>query len=242
MDFDAAIRRESDVFHRTASTADPDRPIGSCPGWVVADLVWHLGQVHWFWATDVATRALDVAEVERAMPDRPSDFAELLRWSRAQSNFLIDQLATTPDDVRVWTWALNDGDRSVRFVRRHQVQETAVHRWDLQAAVAPPPGPIEAGAASDGIDEVLAVTLPWTVRADKPLPGSVHLHCADVEGEWLVHADGRVDRAHAKGAVAIRGPASDILLALYGRVPVVDLDLVGDTPVAQEFVARINTE
>ncbi len=242
MDFDAAIRRESDLFHATASAADPTLPVGSCPGWTIADLVWHLGLVHWFWATDVATRASDPAEVEGATPARPGDYDELCGWSRSQSDRLVELLHATPDDIAVWTWALNAADRTVGFVRRHQVQETAVHRWDIQTAAAPPPDPIDAGAASDAIDEMLNMTLPWAVREDKPLPGSVHVHCADVEGEWLVHRDGRVDRAHAKGDVAIRGPASDLLLALYRRVPVAALDLVGEAAVADEFIARINTE
>ena len=89
---------------------------------------------------------------------------------------------------------------------------------------------------------MLAITVPWGVRADKPLPGTVHLHCTDVEGEWLLHVDGRVERAHAKGDLAIRGAASDMLLALYGRVPVDKLELIGDATVAAEFLDRVRTD
>ena len=52
--------------------------------------------------------------------------------------------------------------------------------------------------------------------------GTLHLHCTDVEGEWLVaRRDGEVTvtREHAKGDVAARGSASDLFLFLWGRVP-----------------------
>ena len=77
--------------------------------------------------------------------------------------------------------------------------------------------PISRDVASDSIDEFLAITLPWCIRVDKPLSGTVHLHCTDTQGEWFVHGDGRVERIHARGAVAIRGAASDILLGLLKR-------------------------
>lgn len=95
--------------------------------------------------------------------------------------------------------------------------------------------------AADSIDEVLAITLPWGVRPDKPLLGSVHLHATDATGEWLVHTDGRVERAHAKGDVALRGTASDLLLALYQRVPLETVEVIGDGAVAHELVARLGT-
>lgn len=151
-------------------------------------------------------------------------------------------LETTPDDVPVWTWALEDSQHNVGFIRRHQVQEAAVHRWDIERAATGRPEPIEPDVAADSVDEILAVTLPWGVRPDKPLPASVHLHCTDIEGEWFIHPDGRVEPEHAKGDVAIRGTASDLLLALYTRVPIGELDVIGDASGAHELLARINTE
>jgi hypothetical protein len=70
----------------------------------------------------------------------------------------------------------------------------------------------------------------------------VHLHCTDADGEWIVHADGRVERAHAKGDAAMRATASDLVLALYRRVPIDQLDVVGDRAVAEAFLATSSTE
>jgi uncharacterized protein (TIGR03083 family) len=243
MDFVAAIRRESDRFYAIADTADPTRRVPGCPDWDIADLVWHLGETHWFWATDIEVRATAPDEVERAKPARPDgDHAALVAWGRAQADRLVGLLEATPDDVAVWTWALGEADQNVGFIRRHQVQEAAVHRWDIQQAATAEPDPIDADVASDSVDEVLAITLPWGVGPDKPLPGTVHLHCTDTDGEWFVHADGRVERIHAKGDVAVRGTASDLLLALYTRIPLDRLDVIGDAPLAHRLVEVVNTE
>src|SRR4051794_8781057 len=125
MDFVAQIRRESELFYATADTADPSRPVTHCPDWSIADLVWHLGEVQWFWATIVETEADDPEKVEQAKPARPADYQELVAWGRSQVDHLIAVLEATPDDVRVWTWALDEADHTVGFIRRHQVQEAA---------------------------------------------------------------------------------------------------------------------
>ena len=242
MNFVAAIRRDSDRFYAAAERADPSRRVGSCPDWTIADLVWHLGEVHWFWGTDVEQRATDPEAIEQQKPARPAGYAELVAWGRSQADRLVRILEATPDDTPVWTWALQEQDHNVAFVRRHQVQEAAVHRWDIEEASGAGAAPIEAEVASDSIDEMLAITLPWCVRADKPLAGTVHLHCTDTAGEWLIHTDGRVERIHATGDVALRGPASDLLLALYDRIPIDRIEVIGDAAVATALLAAVNTE
>ena len=243
MDHLDAIRRESERFYAIADSADPSLGVPSCPGWDIADLVWHLGEVHWFWATDIEMRATDSEQVENVKPERPADYRDLIAWGRAQAAFLLRILQDTADDVAVWTWALDDADHSVGFIRRHQVQEAVVHRWDIQsAASAAQPDPVAPDAAADSIDEFLAISVPWVVSGEKPLPGSVHIDCTDTDGEWFVEPNGTVERMHEKGSVAVRGPAGDLLLALYKRIPLDVLDVVGDASLARLFVERMNTE
>jgi hypothetical protein len=77
------------------------------------------------------------------------------------------------------------------------------------------------------------------------LPGSVHIHCTDVAGEWTTRPDGDrivTTREHAKGDAAMRGGASDLLLALWRRVPLDAVDVVGDRAVAEAFVAWTRLE
>jgi hypothetical protein len=57
-------------------------------------------------------------------------------------------------------------DHTVGFIRRHQVQEAVVGRWDVRSAASNNvPDPIDAEVASDSIDEFLAISpAPWSER------------------------------------------------------------------------------
>jgi uncharacterized protein (TIGR03083 family) len=243
MDYLAAIRRDSDRFYAAAREADPTAPVPSCPEWSVADLVWHLGEVHWFWGTDVERRASTPDELEQLKPPRPAEYDELVAWGQAQADRLIGLLEATSDHVAAWTWALEDADHNVGFIRRHQVQEAALHRWDIESAVGGRPHPIEPDVATDSIDEILAITLPWGVRPENPLPGRVRIRCTDTGRVWVIDVDGRVATAGGSDVeVSITGTAPGILLALYRRAPLDSLSIEGDAPYAEELLARIITE
>jgi uncharacterized protein (TIGR03083 family) len=240
VDFLQAIRREGDLFYKTAEGADPSLGVPSCPDWSIADLVWHLGEVHWFWASDIEQRASRPEQLEAAKPARPPNYTDLVAWGRAQLERMLEVLERSPDDTAVWTWALDDRDHTVGFIRRHQVQEAAVHRWDMQAAATTAdPDPVDPEVALDSVDEFLWSTLPWGVNHKRQLPGTVHLHCTDAAGEWLIERDGTVNRSHAKADVAVRATASELLLVLYNRVSVDDLEVVGEAPVLRELLRRV---
>jgi uncharacterized protein (TIGR03083 family) len=209
--------------------------VPSCPDWVVADLVWHLGEVHHFWTTVAERRLADYAEVGEIA--RPAD-AELIAWYRAGLGHLLAVLEGVDPGTAVWTWA---PQKDVAFIVRRMAHETAVHRWDADAATGGP-SPIDAELASDGVDEFLEFFSSRRRPDAAPLDGTVHLHCTDVAGEWVVReGDGdalEVERRHEKGDAALRGPASDLLLALWRRVPLDALDVVGDRDVAERLLAR----
>lgn len=74
-----------------------------------------------------------------------------------------------------------------------------------------------------------------------PLGGTAHLHCTDVEGEWLL-TDGEegtllLRRAHAKGDVAARGPAAALLALLAGEGHE-GVEVFGDGAVLDRLVER----
>lgn len=229
-----ALRSEGDAVATACATAGLETPVESCPGWQVGDLLWHLTWVHDLFAT-WATRLSSVPErIER--PERPLPDA-LLTTYRHGLDRLEGVLRSADPSAEVWTFT---DDHTVRFLIRRMAHETAVHRWDAERAagrVHAIPGEL----ASDGIDEFL--THFCTPADDHPVPvsGSVHLHCGDVPGEWTLRprADSPgfdLERAHAKGDCALRGPASDLLLALWHRLPLTALDVVGDPRVAAEFL------
>ncbi len=72
---------------------------------------------------------------------------------------------------------------------------------------------------------------PWRFGGDGE---RLHLHATDAPGEWVLRFAGgevTVTREHAKGEAALRGPASELLLVLYGRAQPGPDSLIGDPAV-----------
>jgi uncharacterized protein (TIGR03083 family) len=235
-EFIVALDRDSAAFIDACAVAGLTMPVPSCPGWNVADLIWHLTEVHDFWRTIVAERLTSWESYEQ--PPRPIDqgIADMYRRGRVA---LLKTLGETDPATPMWTWS---SDKTAGFVIRRMAQETAVHLWDATDA-AGKVNPIEPTLASDGIDEFLAHFLSDVVEGAEPIGGSVHLHCGDVAGEWTVRESDSgfvVVREHSKGDCAIRGSASAILLALWRRQPLSTCDVVGDAEVAARFIAHSN--
>jgi uncharacterized protein (TIGR03083 family) len=231
-----AIRTEGGRFWDAIAAADLEARVPSCPDWTIKDLAKHLTAVHTGWAEIVEHPADDPTEAftaGAATREKATTTDEIVALGREQMNWMLDVFAWADPRQRTWTWA---SQQDVAFVTRHQVQEAAIHRWDAQRATGAPVDPIAPDVAADSIDEFLELSRPAATQGAPDLPGTVHLHCTDVDGEWFVHPDGRVEAIHAKGDVALRGPASDLLLALYSRIPVDALDVVGDRSVADAFV------
>lgn len=234
-----AIRREADRLADAALAAGPAAPVPSCPKWDVAALLEHLGRVH-RWAAANASRPPDAEpwwsrDVDVEMPD---DHRERVAWLRDGASALVAAL-DRPPDTPAWGFM---SDRTVGFWQRRQAQETAMHRWDAQLA-AGAPEPIDARLAADGIDEVLEM-IPARPGVQSPTGGGevVHLHCTDVEGEWLVHLDETgmtTEVGHGKGDVAARATASDLLLLLWSRRDLDAVEVLGDGNVLARFQADI---
>lgn len=231
----AALSRDGVAFADACEAAELAAPVTSCPGWSVADLLWHLTEVHHFWRTIVGEQRTTWEGYQQ--PARPRDDA-LLSEYRSGFDATFSVLCAADPGQSNWTWS---SDHTAGFVIRRMAQETGVHRWDAEAA-AGRDTPIEATLASDGVDEFLAHML-GDVIADAPaVGGSVHLHCTDVSGEWMVRpTDGgglNVIREHAKGEAALRGPASDLLLVLWRRQGLAKIEVIGDAAVAARFIAH----
>lgn len=234
------LRRDGAAFAAAARAGVLAAPVAACPGWTLADLIYHLGEVHDFWGSVVELGSTDRPDLD-ATPRPPDD--DLRDWYEAGLERL-DHLLTAADPVaEVWTWS---SEKNVAFIRRRMAQETAVHRWDAQQAASGAPGPIDHTLALDGVDEFFDFMLPqWAYDNAAPVGGTVHLHATDGEGEWLVRPEGEgfvVSHGHEKGDAAVRGSASDLLLALWRRVPLDDLDVFGDRDIAARLLAVTDNE
>ena len=162
----------------------------------------------------------------------------MFAFAEAQARMLDDVLTATDPATPVWTWS---SEHDAAFVTRRMAQETAVHRYDAERA-AGREHRLDSRLASDGVDEFLFHFLGWVGPDAVPVDGSVHLHCTDVEGEWLVVADTDgadvVTREHAKGDAAVRGPAHDLLMVLWRRQALDTVEVIGDRAVAERLIAR----
>ena len=230
----AALERDGLAFADSCAAAGLDTRVAACPDWTVADLLWHMAEVHHFFTFIVGE--LRQSPDGYVQPPRPAA-DQLLGFYRSGFATTLQVLTDADPAAPVWSWA---NDRTAGFVVRRMAHETAMHRWDADQA-SKRDMPIEGHLASDGIDEFLQHFIGDPVEGAAAVGGSVHIHCTDVAGEWTIRPGDDsgfdVTREHAKGDCAMRGSASDLLLALWRRQPLSGVDVVGDAEVAARFVA-----
>ncbi len=216
-----------------------DAFVAACPGWTVTSLLAHVGEVHDFWRRIAAEQLDDPDKMVRELPELVGD--ELLAWYRAGVEQLVSVLTAADPSTPVWSWA---PQKDVAFIQRRMAQETIVHRYDAEAAagrayaVAP-------ALAVDGIDEFLDFFAPFARKDAEPVGGTVHLHATDADGEWFIEPAGKalaVRREHAKGDVAVRASASDLLLQLWRRPTADEVTVFGDGELLARFLARTDLE
>lgn len=191
-----------------------------CPGWTVADLVWHVTEVHWFWKT-IAAGQLQQPPDETLRPQREPE-ERLVPAFLAGAADLVDTLRAADQAAPVWTWA---PQRDVAFITRHQVQEAAVHHWDA-AFAASREIELEPDVAADGIEEFLTFSLATADEQEKlgaaPLGQDIVLSSTDGQGSWTIRdaePEGPMTwvRGGEEGAASVSGTTSQLLLWLYDR-------------------------
>jgi uncharacterized protein (TIGR03083 family) len=228
-----------------AASTDLTTTVPTCPDWTLRQLITHVGRAHRWAATIVATRAAEPIPF-REVPDGrlPDDPAERPAWIR-------DGAARLAETVRagggtMWT-PLGPGPAS--YWARRMAHETAVHRADGEIAVGARPE-IDPVVAADGIAEWLGF-LPAARAGEHPERPSpvpegkiVHFHATDegADGEWLIRGvpgGVTVETGHGKGDLALRGPASAILLVLLRRLPPDDpaVEVIGDRALLDAWLA-----
>src|SRR6476619_3799926 len=160
LDFLQHMRAESARFREVLAAVTPPARVPSCPDWDAADLLWHLSEVQYSWATIVRDRLDDFDSY--VPPERAPTYAGQLSQFDEYHGALVDALASTPDDIAVWTWY--HADRSVGFVRRRQAHEAFIHRLDAELT-AGTVTEMDSRLAHDGVLEVLermfAAVPPW---------------------------------------------------------------------------------
>ena len=229
-----ADRRFADAAAEAVLARGWTAPVPGCPGWTLADLVWHLAEVQHFWAWVVRTRAVDPSAYPRPWPAprRPDD--ELLGYLDAQSAELETALHGADPAERVWTWAPR---QDIAFVLRRQAQEAVVHTVDVEQVLGDV-RPIPADVGLDGIDEWLDVMVPAKLP-DGPPPDAhpVVLHAVDADAERTLFPGSR-----PFPIATLTGTAGDLLLTLWRRVPLEVLTVDGDGLQAAAMIGLVDLE
>lgn len=248
VDYAEAFLDENRAFAELFPDADESTPVPTCPDWTLRQLFRHVGRGD-RWAAQIVRerldRYLDPRTVEGGKP--PPDPADAISWLKGGAQRLLDAVELTGVETPVWTFL---GPRPANWWIRRRLHETAVHRAD--AAIALGGGfTLEADVAADGITEWLERVAIQAGGNGAPLPlgegDTLHLHATDPglgeSGEWTIAVEqGRIvwSHEHGKGSAALRGGATELLLAILRRRPVAGsgVELFGDEAVWERWLDR----
>jgi|GEM_PF-4658664 len=238
-DFWLSALRHDGVLLGEAAVADalelrlpdhPDRTVGDILGSLGAEYRWVCGHV---------TRGV-TDRPERPLPEPPHGLAVLDWWLEAYKDLLATFDELDPD-LPAWNWAPQP--KQARFWIRRTAHLTALDRWDVQLATGTPE-PLEAKAAADGVTELFDTILPTRRATGRHDPaGTVRLLATDLGVEWRVRLrevgiallDNSGHTTPAVRAVAA-GTASDLVLALTGRIGFEVIGTAGDARLLDQLL------
>jgi uncharacterized protein (TIGR03083 family) len=228
-----ALRTEGPVFAAAVAEAPAETPVLSCPGWTVADLAHHLTRTY-VWVRTVLT-AGTATRPERHDPEPPAGLTAD-QWYRQEYDQLMALFEGLDPEAPAWNFAPQP--KKAGFWPRRMAHETAVHRWDAQLAIGAGE-PIEAKLAADGVSEVLDTWLPAGRRIEPgQWHGVVQLTATDAAQDWYLRLRGEgvalldtatiLDHDDHNARAQVTGTASDLQLALMGRISFDALGVAGD--------------
>ncbi len=250
IDYDATTSVES-IRLREVAESELTMPVPSCPGWTIADLLWHMAEVQHFWASMLSDDIPDPSGYRR--PDRPDD-SELPALFGRQTEDLVAALAGRGSDEPCWSWY--EKGRNVGWVRRRQAHEALIHRLDVELALGIEPA-VGHDIGVDGVDEILttmldsndltagldfdsdgptvrldAATWFWTAAVGRVTGASPRGEPVDAPGLRLV--DGA---SHTPADTVVSGAGGDLDRWLWGRGSLDALTVDGDASGAERIRA-----
>jgi uncharacterized protein (TIGR03083 family) len=256
LDYVAHLAADSARFAAVIDGLPPGAPVPSCPEWNTDDLLWHLGEVQWFWGT-VVRDGVTRAEAEQLKPERPGGRAALADFFDRASHDLLAVLAARAPSDPAWTWS---EDHTVGFIRRRQAHEALIHRIDAELA-AGDRTPMDPQLCADGVDEALRVMYGYVPAWGTFTPGDappLRLRATDTADSWLTTlgrfagTDPGDQQAYDETAVltasqdqglpaaaTVSGSAADLDCWLWHRSSGAQLERSGDQDVLGRFEAAI---
>ncbi|MDT7758968.1 MAG: hypothetical protein QOH27_4866 [Mycobacterium sp.] len=246
MDFRTALIEETKAFGEVIRGADPSTPVPTCPGWTLNQLFKHVGRGNRWSAQIIANRMLaplDPRQVRDGKPPEDPDAA--IGWLNDGVQAVFDALDHVGPEMRVWTFT---GPKPAGWWIRRRLHEATVHRADAVLALGDE-FTIDPELAADGVSEWIDIN---TMQADLHSPPlarglALHLHATDdglgPTGEWTITNDEdglNWSHDHTKGEAAVRGSATNLLLAVTRRKTSAEagLEVFGDAAVWDGWLSR----
>ena len=217
----------SDGAALRAAATDLDKPVPTCPGWTVRDAVEHTAVVYAHKAT----------VIEGGLSAPPSGWPPEFKYDDVRDFYdeqlhrVTEALRTRDPATKVWTWY--EPEQTVGFWVRRMMQETVVHRADVESAFGPP-SHIDDDVATDGIDELVERMLCYDTEAYAEAAGSgQRVVIATGSAAWTVTLGADV-ATFTREAVSdpdarLEGHADATLLALWNRLTYGAVGTSGDT-------------
>ncbi|GAA2140943.1 hypothetical protein [Glycomyces algeriensis] len=214
-----------------------DRVAPSRPDSTVAGILLELAR-EYRWAVDALfTRPTADQDLPQPPPVTAQGTAVLDAYDHALAA-VLDAIEARGADSPAWTWA--PVEWRAEFWHRRVAVATGLARWDVQMAVGAT-APVPVALAAEAISEVFEAFLPVGARrgAHPEASGLVQLFAQDADATWFVRLrEGRVallDQPDSRTELQARaaGSASDIALALWGRLPFGICDVAGDEGLLQ---------
>jgi uncharacterized protein (TIGR03083 family) len=201
MDRIAIIRTEARRLADVLAVTPPDARCPTCPEWSASDLLWHLTNVHFFWAGVLERNPRtesDIAAIEQSKPARPSATPDLLALREQATTALVEQLAQLEDAEPRWTWW--PPDQTVGYTRRMQTYEATMHRVDAELTAGLPTGPIAPDVAVGAVDHAVDVMWGWQPEGSTyEARAVVEFVASDPDKRWLVEVGAASDRPERYG-------------------------------------------
>jgi len=214
-----------------------DKPVPTCPGWSVRDAVEHTATVY-------AHKATIIEDALTQPPSPwPPDFgyADVLEFYDEQLHRVIEALRTRDPAAHAFTWY--EPEQTIGFWVRRMMQETVIHRADVESASGAPAA-VDDAVAIDGIDELVERMLCYDLEAYAEVPGSGQRIAIGAGGaHWTVtlgDEEPTFERTASAGVDAtLSGSPSDVLLALWNRLPYDAVTTAGDQDALSALRAAI---
>jgi uncharacterized protein (TIGR03083 family) len=223
---------------REVAAGSLERPVPSCPGWTVTDLVRHVSEVYLH-----KTEAMRRGDWPRPWPPDLSAETPVAALDRAYAA-LTGEFATRKADEHSITWF--EPEQTVGFWIRRMAQETVIHRVDGELGAGAAIAPVPDDLAIDGIDEVLVRflsygTTQWAEEFRDALADCTGRTVRVDSGgaSWLVRATPELVAVEAAGDAeadaTVSGSPEAVLLWLWRRVGDERVDFAGDRALIEKL-------